>query len=310
MSRNHDLLFCKIAITNGLINQDVAQKALQLCDKRELETGRRPLIGAIFTKHNLMGKQDVQRLYTAVEKRLGTPAGPQLAAPSRGRGGAKGRRAARAERRGKPTRPVDPRTLWMGIGGLVVFIGILGAILAMILMPSGSDEGTIQAGDVVAEGRTGSGSAGSSLPGAGPGGKAAVGGGGSPIAPGATGPKEIPPDITTQLSEGMSGIMDWRTDPERVAEGLKRLETWAEQLRGKGYEPPEMLTSRIADFRQSMKELGVSEDAGDASPPSDEASPAPETVDPPATEPTTAPAVEPEEISPVDDLESELFGDL
>src|SRR5262245_45640274 len=71
MAQKDDVLFCKIAIQNGLVTAENAQKVLALCDKREREAGRRPPIGAVFSKYNLMRSRDVEVIYEAVRKRSG-----------------------------------------------------------------------------------------------------------------------------------------------------------------------------------------------------------------------------------------------
>ncbi|MEM7231960.1 MAG: hypothetical protein AAF517_07300, partial [Planctomycetota bacterium] len=92
MGRQEDIVFCKVAIQAGYVSEDQAQKCLALCDRREREGNRRPMIGALFTKHNLLSQDQAQQVNHAVRKRLGTPA-PGTAAPRGGssRGGA-GRR--------------------------------------------------------------------------------------------------------------------------------------------------------------------------------------------------------------------------
>ena len=123
MSQKEDVLFCKIAITNGLVTEVDAQKVLALCDKREREAGRRPLIGAVFTKYNLLKQQDVQKVYDALRKRTGGAVGAErVTAAARGKGGAALKRRAEPV---KAKRPIDPTTLWMGVGGMVVFLGIV-----------------------------------------------------------------------------------------------------------------------------------------------------------------------------------------
>jgi hypothetical protein len=144
MSRRDDVIFCQIAISNGIITEDQARKALSLCDKREIEHGVRPMVGGVFTKHNLIQAQDVKRIYNAVEKRLGTSvgAGEPAAArrgprrrPGPGRGEPRGRPAAKAARQ-----QIDQNTLIMGIGGAVAFLVILGIIFYIVFIKEGSHE--------------------------------------------------------------------------------------------------------------------------------------------------------------------------
>jgi hypothetical protein len=145
MSRREDVLFCQLAVSNGIVTKEQAQKALSLCDKKEIETGKRPLIGTLFSKYNLMGAQDVKRIYGAVEKRLGVAVSPQRAEPrgtaSRRRGSPRSR-ADEAAQDGKVrrTKPPDPKTLWLGIGGLVVFLAVL-TIIGVIVFKGRGEEG-------------------------------------------------------------------------------------------------------------------------------------------------------------------------
>src|SRR5262245_42161963 len=81
MSREQDLLFCKIAITSGKVTQQDAQKCLALASRFEAEGKRRPQVGAIFLKHNLLSDADVQRIYGAVQKRLEAAQGTAAASP-------------------------------------------------------------------------------------------------------------------------------------------------------------------------------------------------------------------------------------
>src|SRR2546428_3976010 len=70
MSRQQDLLFCKIAITSGKVTQEDAQKCLAIANRLEAEGRDRPQVGVIFFKKNLLAGDDVQRIYGAVKKRL------------------------------------------------------------------------------------------------------------------------------------------------------------------------------------------------------------------------------------------------
>ena len=100
MSQKQDLLFCKIAISNGRVTQDQAKKCLAIANKRELETGRRPTIGSVFSKYNLMRKQEVQAVYEAIAKRTGMPIPQAGGAAGKGavaRAGGKGRKPAFAD---------------------------------------------------------------------------------------------------------------------------------------------------------------------------------------------------------------------
>jgi len=118
MSQREDVLFCEIAITSGLVSKEAAKKVLAFCNKQEKEAGRRPLIGAVFTKYKILQTQDVQRVYDAVRKRTGRAVGAQRVVerkPKRGR----------SKARAAPPRKVDPKILWQGIGGMVVLAVVL-----------------------------------------------------------------------------------------------------------------------------------------------------------------------------------------
>lgn len=148
MSRQEDILFCKIAVLNGLVTQEQAQKCLVVCNRREQESGRRPMVGAVFTKYNLLRTQEVQRIYTAVGKRLGTPAGAMRPPPpTRKRGGAPRGGAVTARREQKAARRVDPNTLWTGIGFGVVFLGVIAAMLVLWITNPGKTNETKASGD-------------------------------------------------------------------------------------------------------------------------------------------------------------------
>jgi hypothetical protein len=249
MSRQVDVMFCKIAMSTGMVTEDVAKKVLALCDKREIETGRRPLIGALFTKHNILGKDHVQRIYAAVEKRLGRSVGPVLAPVKGGRGG-----EARRDKRAKPVRPIDPKTLWLGVGGLLVFLGIVIVMAVVLMMPDKKPAETTSAA-----GAGGAGAASSYTPGGGSGsGPAAKAG---PGAASGAARKEIPREV---LLEVQSNINDARSemsgDPEMR---LRSLEKTEKSLRDQGYEPPPALLSALKDLRDLVKqEGGGSTDAG------------------------------------------------
>ncbi len=136
MSSKADILFCKIAITAGMVSQQQAQKVLAFVDKRQQETGRRPIVAAVFTKHQLMTTQQVQKVKAAVAKRLGEAAPlHQPVSPRRTGGGGRGRRRGR-EKSGK--RPIDQQTLVMGAGFGVVFVGVLITIIYLYLIGDGS----------------------------------------------------------------------------------------------------------------------------------------------------------------------------
>lgn len=257
MSRKEDLVFLKIAIANGLLTQDAAQKAIALCDKREIETGRRPLIGAVLTKYKLLRNEDVRKIYAAVEKRLGTPSRAQVGAAPAGRKGAR-RRAAKLDPRSKPARPIDPQTLWLGIGGMVAFVAILGVIVAL-LISSGERPG--KASSTASSGESAPAPEPPKLPGA-----EAPGATSAAVSKAAPAPKpvsrEIPEGVMLDLDQTIAAALDLKyVDPER---GLASLERAEQQLREKGYEPPAKLLERVAELREAVKEAGGG--AGEAKP--------------------------------------------
>ena len=135
MSQKQDLLFCKIAISNGRVTQDQAKKCLAITNKRELETGRRPSIGSVFSKYNLMQKQEVNAIYEAIAKRTGI-APPSAGVPAAGGGrgstqlASRGRKPSFADER---PRRVDPNTLWLGVAFGVIFLGIVVGLVWMFV---------------------------------------------------------------------------------------------------------------------------------------------------------------------------------
>jgi hypothetical protein len=138
MSQKQDLLFCKIAIANGRVSEDQAKKCLAIANKREQETGRRPTIGSVFSKYNLMGKQEVKFVYEAVYKRTGMPV-PMAGAPAAGGGrGGKTRKPSFADEARQ--RRVDPNVLWLGVAFGVIFLGIVVALVVMFVTHSGPDK--------------------------------------------------------------------------------------------------------------------------------------------------------------------------
>ncbi|HVR76409.1 MAG TPA: hypothetical protein VMT52_18920 [Planctomycetota bacterium] len=148
MSQREDLMFCKIAITNGLVTEGDAQKVLALCNKREIEAGQRPRIGAVFTKYNLMRADDVQRIYQAVQKRTGGELGGTAVQRNgrgrgRGLGTATGRRPSARGRAARSGKSIDRQTLWMGIGGLVVAVLLIGTLFYLVLRPAGGSKPSV-----------------------------------------------------------------------------------------------------------------------------------------------------------------------
>ena len=227
MSQKQDLLFCKIAITNGRVTQDQAKKCLAIAKKRELETGRRPTVGSVFSKYNLMRKQEVQAVYEAIAKRTGMPIPQAGGAPGKGsvaRAGGKGRKPSFAD--DAPSRRVDPNTLALGIAFGVIFLGII--IFLVVMFISGPSKPEKPGGDAPAvagsTGETGTGSA-SGPPVAGTAGAPATGQGGTPgTAPAA--PAEMRPDqkrvIVQKLADARHASL---TNTEQALSMLIQLKT-------------------------------------------------------------------------------------
>jgi len=138
MSQKQDLLFCKIAIANGRVTEAQAKQCLAIANKKEIETGRRPTIGSIFSKYNLMGKPEVLAIYEAIAKRTGIPV-PSAGAPVAGGGragaaprpGKIGRKASFADE--SRQRRVDPTVFWMGMAFGAIFLGIIITLVVMFI---------------------------------------------------------------------------------------------------------------------------------------------------------------------------------
>ena len=152
MTKEEDLLFCQIAIQTGMVNQDDAKKCLSLAQKLENEGKRRPSIGAIFVKTNLISQPNVQKLQQAVQKRQ--QVGGATAARGAGRrGGVRGGRRARgdepeARRRAMPKRGgggrrrVSQGTAWLYIGSGVVFLVLIISMGYMLVRAAQKGPGT------------------------------------------------------------------------------------------------------------------------------------------------------------------------
>lgn len=144
MTKEEDLLFCQIAIQTGMVNQDDAKKCLSLAQKLEKEGKRRPSIGAIFVKTNLISQPNVQKLQQAVRKRQ-QASGATAAGGAGRRGGVRGgrrtrrargaepeaRRRAMPKRGGGGRRRVSQGTAWLYVGSGVVFLVL---IISMVYM--------------------------------------------------------------------------------------------------------------------------------------------------------------------------------
>jgi len=147
MPSKEDLLFCKIAVMNGLVSETNAKKVLALVDKREKDNGRRPFIGAVFTKYNLMRTPDVEKVLEAVKKRSGgTTSAVSKSSVRRSSVSKSGRRpraqTTRVESKAvKGEKRMDPATMWIGIGALVVCVGIVLTIVFLVASGGGHKGG-------------------------------------------------------------------------------------------------------------------------------------------------------------------------
>jgi len=290
MAHREDILFCKIAITSGFISEAQAQKVLALCDKRERESGRRPLIGAVFTKYNLLRNDEVQKIYGAVRKRLGTSVGPERLVAQGAK--KKGRRHESGRGEGGPRRAIDPQTLWMGVGALVAFLGIVCVMVYFLIAQTGPSKPAV--------GETGTGGTGTSstTPGAASPTKTAAKTAAKIPASRET-PREYLNDIDSQINDSRSG--DW--SPE---DALAALQTTEKKLAEQGYPPYAKLTERIAELRKEIAEGGPSETTTEnGKKPSTPPSPPPSSP-PPAKE--SEKAKQPSEETPTEELEKELEG--
>ena len=133
MSRQLDVLFCKIAVTAGMVSPDKAQRVLAICNKRQEETGRRPLVGAVFTKYQLLTQDQVKKVNEAVARRTGgaVAAPSTVRRPRKGKGQDDGRSGGRrASMRRK--KPIDQRALLTGSAFGAVFLCVIGVIVYLV----------------------------------------------------------------------------------------------------------------------------------------------------------------------------------
>jgi hypothetical protein len=260
MPSKEDLLFCKIAIMNGLVTETDAQKVLTLCDRREKEAGRRPSIGAVFSKYNLMRTRDVEKVYDAVRKRTGSSTGLPKAASrtSTVRGGSRSGRSTLRSVKVDPSRlekvktqkAVDSTTVALGIGGLLVFVGILLTIVILMTSGGGHKEGRVARTPA----ESGAGAIEAPKTAAAP----------KPLTPAKLEPKKItdekdlPQEVRFETTS-MIGDAKSLDDPKRalaILEGQKQ-----KLLRDYGFVPP-ALEEAIAGLREAAKGAG-----GEAPPP-------------------------------------------
>lgn len=219
-------MFCEIAITSGLVSKDAAKKVLAFCNKQEKEAGRRPLIGAVFTKYKILQTQDVQRIYEALQKRTGRAVGAQKAVERKPRRGKSKPRAA-------PPRKVDPKILWQGVGGIVVLAAVLFGMVWILTRESGSPKTVVLVDPAGAPGSLGSPDEGLED---------------DPQLPVSLGPKELSPE---QLHEVRLKIGDARSVAGDDAIGaFKLLESLSEELESKNYLLPETLLAALLQLEE------------------------------------------------------------
>jgi hypothetical protein len=249
MPPKEELLFCKIAIMNGLVSETDAQKVLTLCDKREKEAGRRPSIGAVFSKYNLMRTRDVEKVYDAVRKRSGSSVGlPKAGSKSttmRSRSGRSTLRSVKVDparmEKVKGQKGLDNTTLFLGIGSGVVFVGIL--LTMILLMTSGGKKPEDVARTPVAEKS-----------------EAKIEAPKAPL-PKPAAPKPAEAAKVTELPQQVRHDMISRISDARGMDDPKKALSYLEEFQQKlladyGLSPPE-LNEAIAGFREAAKSAGA-----------------------------------------------------
>jgi len=276
MPSKEDLLFCKIAVMNGLVSETNAKKVLALVDKREKDNGRRPFIGAVFTKYNLMRTPDVEKVLEAVKKRGGgTTSAVSKSSVRRSSVSKSGRRPRQQTTRVeskvvKAQKAMDPATMWIGIGALVVCVGI---VLTIVFLVASGGHGKPDASKTpaVAGNKEAEDAAErlKKLTAAPPKSAAAAA---APIEPAKAALKtELPETIKDEVAVAISDAMS--IDP---AQGLALLEGKRTELTSKNYVIPQNLEDAIKNRREM---------AGEAPPPAQDAAPAPAGDAPPAATP-------------------------
>ncbi len=141
MSRDRDILLCRIAVTSGMVPAETAQKVLALCSERERTTGRRPRAVEVLVKNGVLNAAEAQKLNAAVAKRTGG-ASP---AATRTRNVSAARSAPHARhRRGRPpmrrrrrrAAPLDRRTVVQGTLFAAVCLVVVGIIAYLFVVRS------------------------------------------------------------------------------------------------------------------------------------------------------------------------------
>ena len=292
MSRDADILFCKIAITAGMVSQEQAQKVLAFLDRREREAGRRPLVGAVFAKHQLLSPQQVQKVNAAVTKRRGDAAVVTRSAPTpRGEAG----RARKRQGRKSSKRPVDQQTLIMGSGYGVVFVGVLIALcyLFVVKSPGGGPSASTRA---VTNGSL----AGSGL--ASPSGREVS------TAPPVETEKELDRQHLHNFNSSLGDILTDRIDdPRRARRSLGDLKSYIQGLRDQGYTIPANVEERLSDVESSLAALEAEPQRDD--PASEDKGATPAAAAPDAAKPKTEES-DSEKADDADDLDLDDLDDL
>jgi len=286
MPSKEDLLFCKIAVMNGLVSETNAKKVLALVDKREKDNGRRPFIGAVFTKYNLMRTPDVEKVLEAVKKRSpgGTTSAVSRSSVRRSSVSKSGRRpraqTTRVESKAvKSEKRMDPATMWIGIGALVVCVGIV--LTIVFLVATGNKHGKSGAPSTAAVGKDKEADdAAERLKKLTAAPQKSAAAAQAPVEAAKPALKtEIPETIRQDIGESIRLAMDM--DP---AQGLALLEGKKSELTAGNYVVPQTLEDAIKNRREMAGE------APQTAPPAQDAAPAPPAGDapPPAVPPATA----------------------
>jgi len=276
MPSKEDLLFCKIAVMNGLVSETNAKKVLALVDKREKDNGRRPFIGAVFTKYNLMRTPDVEKVLEAVKKRSGgTTSAVSKSSVRRSAVSKSGRRpraqTTRIESKAvKAEKRMDPATMWIGIGALVVCVGIVLTIVFLVASGGHGKPGAPKTAAVAAKDKEAEEAAErlkrlTAAP-------TKTGAAAAPVEPAKPALKtELPELLKQEIAESISASMD--IEPAQAVVLLEDLKKT--KVVGENYVVPQNLEDAIKNRRAA---------AGDA-PPAQDAAPAPAGDTPPAAAP-------------------------
>lgn len=255
MARKQDLLFCKIAIAHGMVTQTQAQKVLAHIEKRERESGKRPRIGTVFAKADLIDGDQVRTIYEAINKRMGG-GGSRVAAPAGRRSSA--RRSRRARESVRPARrEIDPQTLWTGIGFGIVFLVVIGIIVFLFIRQNSRPDPSL-AESSASEASTTPASQATSKP-------ATSGSGGQPPEEGGspTGLRKISPEQKHQLQQMVGDVRrDLGEDPRRGLELLGLLQGDLAFLGENGHDTS-AYSGEVADLERELNEAIAASSARD-----------------------------------------------